>query len=318
MQLRPYQEEAVHAVYDHLQNREDNPCVVLPTGSGKSIVIAQICSDTVLRWGGRLLILAHVKELLQQNADKLHRLAPNINFGIYSAGLKSRKTKEPVIIAGIQSVYNKACELGAFDLILIDEAHLLPESGEGMYRTFLKEAKVVNPNVRLIGFTATPYRMTSGLICKPRSERSETAGTDALLNDVCYEKGIKELINEGFLCRIHTRVPATKIDCSNIHIRNGEFRADEVAERFSTEEAVPTRLTVIKTSWQRFEEVIEHDFTEKPELPDTYDEEPKVCGDCGLFYQGDCPYRVGMFGEEPACEHFLSEPENNPNDDVPF
>ena len=127
-------------------------------------------------------------------------------------------------------------------MILIDEAHLLPESGEGMYRTFLKEAKVVNPNVRLIGFTATPYRMTSGLICKPRSERSETAGTDALLNDVCYEKGIKELINEGFLCRIHTRVPTTKIDCSNIHIRNGEFRADEVAERFSTEEAVHSIL----------------------------------------------------------------------------
>ena len=193
MQLRTYQEHAVAAVYEHLQTREDNPCVVLPTGSGKSLCLAQICSDAVLRWGGRVLILAHVKELLQQNADKLHRLAPDVNFGIYSAGLKSRRTKEPVIIAGIQSVYEKACELGAFDLILIDESHLLPESGEGMYRTFIKEAKIVNPNVRLVGFTATPYRMTSGLICKPEN----------LLNHVCYEKGIKELINEGFLCRIH-------------------------------------------------------------------------------------------------------------------
>ena len=228
MILRPYQEEAVHVVYEHLQNREDNPCVVLPTGSGKSLVISRICSDAVLHWGGRVLILAHVKELLQQNADKLHHLAPDVDFGIYSAGLKSRKTKEPVIVAGIQSVYQKACELGAFDLILIDEAHLLPESGEGMYRTFMKEAKIVNPNVRLIGFTATPYRMTSGLICKPEN----------LLNHVCYDKGIKELINEGFLCRIHTRVPATKIDCSDIRVRNGEFRSEEVAERFSTEAAV--------------------------------------------------------------------------------
>jgi len=228
MKLRPYQQEAVHAVYEHLQNREDNPCVVLPTGSGKSLCLAQICSDAVLRWGGRVLILAHVKELLQQNADKLHRLAPDVNFGIYSAGLKSRKTKEPVIVAGIQSVYQKACKLGAFDLILIDEAHLLPENGEGMYRTFLKEAKIVNPNVRLIGFTATPYRMTSGLICKPEN----------LLNHVCYDKGIKELINEGYLCRIHTKVPAAKIDCSGIHVRNGEFRSEEVAERFSTEAAV--------------------------------------------------------------------------------
>ena len=232
MQLRPYQNEAVAAVYEHLQSRDDNPCVVLPTGSGKSLVIARICSDAVLRWGGRVLILAHVKELLQQNADKLHRLAPDVEFGIYSAGLKSRQTKAPVIIAGIQSVYEKACELGAFDLILIDESHLLPENGEGMYRTFVKEAKIVNPNVRLIGFTATPYRMTSGLICKPEN----------LLNHICYEKGIKELINEGYLCRIHTKVPAQKIDCADIRIRNGEFRSDDVSERFASETAVHSIL----------------------------------------------------------------------------
>ncbi|MCL2710565.1 MAG: DEAD/DEAH box helicase, partial [Planctomycetaceae bacterium] len=228
MQLRPYQIEAVQAVYEHLQTRNDNPCVVLPTAAGKSLCLAQICSDAVLQWGGRVLILAHVKELLQQNADKLHRLAPKVDFGVYSAGLKSRKTKESVIIAGIQSVHKKACALGRFDLILVDESHLLPESGEGMYRTFMKEAKIVNPNVRLIGFTATPYRLSSGMLCKPEN----------LLNHICYEKGIKELIHEGFLCRIHTKVPANKIDCSNIRVRNGEFRSEEVAELFSTEAAV--------------------------------------------------------------------------------
>ena len=235
MQLRPYQTEAVQAVYEHLQMRDDNPCVVLPTAAGKSLCLAQICSDAVLQWGGRVLILAHVKELLQQNADKLHRLAPQVDFGVYSAGLKSRKTKEPVIIAGIQSVHKKACALGRFDLILIDEVHMLPESGEGMYRTFMKEAKIVNPNVRLIGFTATPYRLSSGMLCKPEN----------LLNHVCYEKGIKELIHEGFLCRIHTKVPAEKIDCSRIHVRNGEFRSEEVAELFSTEVAVHAICTDI-------------------------------------------------------------------------
>ena len=82
--------------------------------------------------------------------------------------------------------------------------------------------------------------------------------------------------------------------------------------------AVPKRLTVIKTSGQRFEEVIEHDFTEKPAMPESPCVPSQTCGDCGLFYQGDCPYRVGMFGEEPTCEYFLSELANNPNDDVPF
>jgi DNA repair protein RadD len=256
LHLRPYQAEAVQAVYDHLQRREDNPCVVIPTGGGKSLVIAQICSDAVLRWGGRVLILAHVKELLQQNADKLHRLAPDVEFGIYSAGLKSRQTKAPVIVAGIQSVYQKACELGAFDLVLIDECHLIPENGEGMYRTFLNEARIVNPNIRLVGFTATPYRLSSGMICKPRCERSERAGTDNLLNHVCYEKGIRELIAEGFLCRIHTKVPAQKIDTAGLHVRSGEFRADEVAELFSTEEAVSSILYDVRKSVQDRKKII--------------------------------------------------------------
>ena len=228
MKLRPYQEAAVKAVYDHLRNRDDNPCVVMPTGSGKTIPIATICKDAVTLWGGRVLILAHVKELLQQAADKLHRIAPEVDFGVYSAGLNSRDTKEPVIIAGIQSVYERACELGRFDLILVDESHLIPENGDGRYRTFIKDAKIVNPDVRIVGFTATPFRMSGGMICKPEN----------ILNHICYEIGVRELIRDGFLCPIYTRIPERTIDCSQIHVRNGEFRAEEVSALFSTEEAV--------------------------------------------------------------------------------
>lgn len=74
MQLRPYQQAAVDAVYQHLRTRDDNPVVVLPTGAGKSLVLAKIASDAVGLWKGRVLILAHVKELLQQNADKVSSL----------------------------------------------------------------------------------------------------------------------------------------------------------------------------------------------------------------------------------------------------
>ena len=133
MILRPYQQEAVNAVYDYLRKKEGNPCVVLPTASGKTPLLATICRDAVMHWNGRVLVLAHVKELLQQAADKLQAICPDVPIGIYSAGLGSRDTKEPVIVAGIQSVYQKAALLGHFDLIIIDEAHLLPEDGEGMY-----------------------------------------------------------------------------------------------------------------------------------------------------------------------------------------
>ena len=121
MQLRPYQQAAVDAVYNHLRDRDDNPCVVIPTAGGKTNCMATICRDAVLQWGGRVLILAHVKELLQQSADKLTAVCPEVDFGIYSAGLKRRDTNNAVIIAGIQSVYRRACELDAFDLVMVDE-----------------------------------------------------------------------------------------------------------------------------------------------------------------------------------------------------
>jgi DNA repair protein RadD len=218
--LRPYQAEAVAAVYDHLRRRDDHPCVVIPTAGGKTPVMATICRDAVQQWNGRVLILAHVKELLEQAADKLHAMAPDLwnRIGVYSAGLKSRDTEHPIIVAGIQSVFRRAAELDRFDLILIDEAHMLPPDGEGMYRTFLADARVVNPNVRLVGLTATPYRMSTGLICGPEN----------LLNHVCYEVGVRELIVQGYLCPLKTKAGKRKVDTTNLHLRGGEFIAGEV------------------------------------------------------------------------------------------
>ena len=225
MKLRYYQEEAVAAVYNHLYEKPTNPCVVIPTGGGKSLTMAVICRDAVTRWNGRVLVLAHVKELLEQTAGTLRRLAPGLPVGVYSAGLGSRDTGEPVIVAGIQSVYQKAEILGHFDLIITDEAQLLQEDGEGMYRTFLLGAKAVNPNVRLIGFTATPYRMKSGMICGPKN----------LLNEICYEVGVKELIARGYLCPLKSKGSEHAIDTTKLHLRGGEFVADEVESLVGTD-----------------------------------------------------------------------------------
>jgi len=74
--LRPYQHEAKHAVYDHLRTRDDNPCVVIPTAGGKTPVIATICQDAVTLWNGRVLVLAHVKELLEQTAHEITSYLP--------------------------------------------------------------------------------------------------------------------------------------------------------------------------------------------------------------------------------------------------
>jgi DNA repair protein RadD len=226
--LRPYQEQVKAAVYEHLRTRDDNPCAVVPTAGGKTPIMASICKDSVVQWNGRVLILAHVKELLEQAAEKLNTVCPEVKFGIYSAGLRRRDTDHPVIVAGIQSVYRRACELDAFDLVMVDEAHLIPAEGDGMYQQFLADAKVVNPNLRIIGFTATPFRMKTGPICTP----------DGFLNHVCFEVGVKELIRDGYLCPLVTKAGINKIDTSQLHVRGGEFVAEEVEQLMDDEALV--------------------------------------------------------------------------------
>lgn len=225
LSLRPYQREAVAAVYKYLAEHDDNPCVVTPTASGKSVMIAQIATDAVKLWSGRVLVLAHVKELLEQNAGKIRALCDGIDVGVYSAGLHSRDTGAPVIVAGIQSVYNKSEILGKFDLIIVDEAHLIQPDGEGMYRTFLSAMKEINPLLRVIGFTATPFRMKGGLICKPEN----------ILNKICYEVGIKEMIAQGYLSPLISRAGSANADLSKLHVRGGEFIADEVEKAMDSE-----------------------------------------------------------------------------------
>lgn len=228
MKLRPYQSEAVAATYAALRERDDNPCVVIPTAAGKTHVIATICHDTVVRWDGRVLILAHVRELLEQAVEKIALHAPDLPVGVYSAGMKRRDTDYGVTAAGIQSVHKRAAELGAFDLIIVDEAHMIPPDGEGRYREFLADAKTVNPDVRIIGLTATAFRMKTGTICAPNN----------VLNHICYEIGVKTLVGQGYICKLHTKAGIKKPNTDKLHVRAGEYIPAEVEKLMNDDELV--------------------------------------------------------------------------------
>lgn len=240
MELRPYQRAAVEAVYCYLRTQDGNPVVCIPPAGGKTPVLATIASDAVNLWSGRVLVVTHVRELVEQAVDKLRRVCPTLPVGVYSAGLKRRDTGEPVIAASIQSIYRRACELGRFDLIIVDEAHLLPPDGDGMYRSFLSDARVINPHVRLIGLTATPYRLDSGLIYGP----------DNLLTDICFEAGIRELIRDGYLCPLVSKAGQQKADLSSLHIRRGEFLASEVDAAMDRDELVRAACAEIVATTQ--------------------------------------------------------------------
>jgi len=227
MQLRPYQTEAIAATWDALRNRTGGQLVVLPTGAGKSCVVASLCRTAVDDWKGRVLVLTHVKELIGQLHETLLRLWPMAPCGINSAGLKRRETDDAIVIASIQSSFRSGTELGRFDLVIIDEVHLVPKDGDGMYLTLLSTLRTINPDLRLVGLTATPFRLDSGWLY----------GDDALFNGVCYEAKVRDLIDQGFLCKLRGKNGGAP-DLTNVHIRGGEYIAGELQDAVNTPEIV--------------------------------------------------------------------------------
>lgn len=121
--LREYQQRTIDQLYAWFSaGNTGNPCLVLPTGAGKSHIIAALCKDALQSWPEtRILMLTHVKELIAQNAEKMRQHWPNAPMGIYSAGLKRKELGEPITFAGIQSVRTKASQIGHVDLVIIDE-----------------------------------------------------------------------------------------------------------------------------------------------------------------------------------------------------
>ena len=227
--LRPYQQAAIDCLNAHMAAHDSNPCVVLPTGSGKTPTMAVLIRQYLEAWPGtRICVLAHVKELVDQNARKLSEVWPEAPLGIFSAGLKSRQIA-PVMFASIQSVYRRAREIGPFDLIFVDEAHRIPTAGWGMYRAFLSDLRDMTAHLRVIGWTATPYRLGAGMVVGPH----------AVLGAIVFEANVSDLIREGYLCRLISRGSKYQPDLLGVHVRQGEYVAKEL-------EAAVTRSDLVE------------------------------------------------------------------------
>ena len=220
MQPRYYQQGAHDAFWDYLNNETGNPLIVIPTGGGKSLIIAMTIR-TALSFGARVLVLQHRKELVTQNLEKVNLLLPGCEVGIHSASLGERAVENDVIGCGIQSVHTKAHLFGARDLVLIDEVHLVGKA-EGMYGRFLKDLQDINPGLRVGGLTATPYRTGEGPIC----------GTHKTFQRICYEVQTGDLIKEGFLCPLTNELKVTQVDSSSIRMNANDFVQSAVEQAF--------------------------------------------------------------------------------------
>lgn len=213
MNLRPYQQKAIDDLYEWMEKNPGNPCLVLPTGSGKSHIIAHLCKDAVQNWPEtRILMLTHVKELIEQNAEKMRKVWPNAPLGIYSAGLGCRDL-DVITFAGIQSVRKKGHLIGHIDLLIVDECHLISHKAEGGYRSLIEDLIQINPDLRVIGLTATPYRLGHGYI---------TDG-DAIFNAIIEPVTIAELVADNYLAPLRSKLTDLSLDVSNVKKRGGEY-----------------------------------------------------------------------------------------------
>ena len=238
--LRPYQLAAIASIYDYFQNHKGNPLVILPTAAGKSLVAAAFIEGVLKAWPDqRILIVTHVRELIAQNHAEMIGLWPEAPAGIYSAGLGKREAQARILFAGIQSIHRRAHEIGHTDLVLIDEAHLIPGNSSTMYRRFLDALQVINPALKVIGLTATPFRTGSGMLHE---------GKDALFTDIAYEAPVRDLIDAGYLSPLVSKQPATWLDVSKVGTRAGDFIARDLAA--AVDQEATTRAAV--------NEIIEH------------------------------------------------------------
>lgn len=238
--LRPYQREAIDSLYAWFSTQSGDPVIVVPTGGGKSPIQAAFIQEVLSHWPDqRVLFLVHVKELVEQNHRTLISLWPGAPAGIYSAGAGRREADPPIVVASIQSVYKKASLLGYRDLVIVDEAHRIPSEGEGMYQTLLTGLREINPNLRLIGLTATPYRMGQGYLWD---------GEGALFDGPSYQIDIGTLVRLGYLSPLTTAPVSARADLSGVHKRQGDFVESELETAMDSITEAACREVVILAS----------------------------------------------------------------------
>ncbi|WP_316201679.1 MULTISPECIES: DEAD/DEAH box helicase [unclassified Bradyrhizobium] len=265
--LRYYQRDAIDAVYDYWAEKPDgNPLIVIPTGGGKSPVLGTVTEEIIgFEPQTRIVMATHVSELIEQNYAELMGLWPFAPAGIFSAGLGRREAHAQIVFGGIQTMWRHAARIGHVDLLIIDEAHMLPPDAETMYGKFIAALKLINPKMLILGLTATPYRTNSGML---------TDGDDAMFDAIVYEISIRELIEKGFLCPLVSKATATAktmIDLSKLRRSGGEFTDKSLKAVFDQGEVTKAAVDEIigyaasnerpRRSWLLFCAGVEHAFS---------------------------------------------------------
>lgn len=264
LELRDYQKEAVDSLFSYWGSKPGSPLIVLPTGAGKSLVLSEINRRIVTDYPDmRILNVTHVKELIEGNYMELIGMWRQAPAGIFSAGVGRRDSRSQIIFGGVQTIYNKAHVIGHIDLVTVDEAHLMPRNSETRYGQLVSGLQAINPDLKLMGLTATHFRLGEGYLHH---------GDGAIFDDICYEKPIIELIDEGYLVRPISKGMATGYDLSGVGKRGGDYKADALQDAVDRDDVTRSVVNEIveygqnRRAWLAFCAGVEHAFHMRDEI----------------------------------------------------
>ena len=208
--LRPYQEQAIAAIEERWRAGDRATLLVQATGTGKTIVMAGVTEDAV-REGGRVLIVAHRGELLEQAADKIKK-STGLRCSVEKAEDTSVGTFERVTVGSVQTLCRekrlRALGRDRFTHILIDECHHAVSSSYTAVLDWFSGAKV-------LGVTAT-------------ADRGDRQNLGKVFDSLAFEYDMPQAIKDGYLCPIKAQTVPLKLDISGVSVRSGDWAAEEL------------------------------------------------------------------------------------------
>ncbi|EJE4557370.1 DEAD/DEAH box helicase [Vibrio parahaemolyticus] len=223
--LRPYQADSVKAVIHYFRKHSTPAVIVLPTGAGKSLVIAELARLAK----GRVLVLAHVKELVEQNHAKYEGYG--LKGAIFSAGLGRKETDQQVVFASVQSVVRNLDSFkNQFSLLVIDECHRVPDDKNSSYQKVITHLRELNPGIKVLGLTATPYRLGMGWIYQYHTRGQVRTEESRFFRECIFELPIRYLLDENFLTPARMMdAPVLSYDFSQLKPANtGRYKEAEM------------------------------------------------------------------------------------------
>lgn len=224
--LRDYQKQAVDNTVRFFRKNNLPAVIVLPTGAGKSLVIAELARIAK----GRVLVLAHVKELVEQNYRKYRSY--DLPAGIYSAGLGQKDHDQKVIFGSIQSVARAGADFfDNFSLLVIDECHRVDDEGSTQYQDVIKKLREKNPQICILGLTATPYRMGLGWIYEVASNAEIKSHQPRFFKQCVFDLPLSYMIQNRYLTvPVKIDIPVTCYDFSELSEKGRTYTINEVEE----------------------------------------------------------------------------------------